>query len=77
MPKGNLSLKIEDSSEFMCELETNTPEQPLTSKCNGIIIRVSKIVDNEGEQLTYRIAEQDRQQTMQFLTYFFDDYLKI
>jgi hypothetical protein len=49
MPKGNLSIKIEDSSEFMCELESNTPEQPLTSKCSGIIIRVSKIVDNEGE----------------------------
>lgn len=60
MPKGNLSVKIEDASEFMCELESNSPEQPLTSQCSGIVIRVSKIVDNEGEQLTYRIAEQDR-----------------
>lgn len=40
-------------------------------------MRFSKVVDREGEELTYRLAERDFGQRVEFPTHFFDDLLKV
>lgn len=77
MPKGHLSFRVFDHSKFVTELESARPEEPLTVPCEGLVLRVTKVVDREGEELTYRLVEKDFSQRIEFMTGFFDDLIKI
>ena len=77
MPKGYLSMHLFAYSQFMTETESAKPECPLITKCSGLVLRLSKVVDLEGEVLTYRLAEQDLKQRVEFATNFFDDRIKV
>jgi hypothetical protein len=59
MPKGSITLQIAAHSQFSAETESVNPEAPLITSCSGLVIRFSKIVDKEGEELTYRLSERD------------------
>jgi len=41
------------------------------------VVRFSKVVDKEGEELTYRLSERDFGQRVEFATCFFDDQIKV
>lgn len=49
MPKGFLSFHVDSYSEFRTETEDSQPENPVIATCKDLVLRVSKVVDQEGE----------------------------
>ena len=79
MPKGSFSMTIEDKSRIVKLAESSTPENKVLARINGLVLRISKKVNIDGECLIYRLSEDDlaKRQELQFDSFFFDDKIKI
>ena len=79
MPKGSFSLTIEDRSDIMKLADSSTPDHTVLAKVEGLILRVSKQVNIDGERLIYRVSDYElkKRQKLDFDSSFFDDTIKI
>ena len=57
MPKGAFTLQIEDMTEMLKETSDSNEDVMLLEKVTGVVVRISKQVDIEGERLLYRLGE--------------------
>ena len=77
MPKGQIRLTINGCTQMNLLVPATSREDAYLVKASDLIFRFQKTVAQDGEMITYRLTEAQLEQSIDFNTVYFDDYVQL
>lgn len=77
MPKGQIRLSISGSTQMNVLVPATSREDGYLMRASDLIFRFQKKVAQDAEMITYRLTEAQLEQSIDFNTVYFDDYVQL
>jgi hypothetical protein len=75
MPKGYIRISIKGSTQMNIMEPSNGREAEYLYPGKDLIFKFNKIVANDGEKIAYKLTQDQLEQSIDFNTVYFDDYV--